>query len=221
MQQGNVYREQSSHPTVFGSCEELPERPGASRKTTEGLQEYVLVIKPGHDIYNKVAAEKENFYRQYPQQKQPATMPHIAIAGFLAKESMEETLIRWIQRICSRQKSFTVTLNNYSGFPPHTIYLRVQDPAPLLQLAHQLKIINDYIQPNGCPEITLSTRPYLSIAKQLPEKIYEKAILDYSQRLFFESFIAVELALLRKCDDTNCKLINVFGLLPKENNLFN
>ena len=166
--------------------------------------------------------EKENFHLQYMQKKQAPKSSTILVAGFLAKESMEETLIRWIQRICSLQKSFTVTLNNYSGFPPHTIYLRVQDHEPFRKLAQQLKIINEYIQSNGCPEVSLVTKPYLSIAKQLPEKVYEKAMLDYSQRLFFETFKAGELVLLRKSDDINsCKLVNVFRMLPNEDNVVN
>ncbi len=52
---------------------------------------------------------------------------------------MEDTLIRWIQRICNRYSSFDLTLNNYSGFPPHTIYLRVQDPEPFRELMRQLR----------------------------------------------------------------------------------
>lgn len=202
--------------------EKNQESPRAILNSAKPLKEYLLVIKPREDITNKVAAEKENFYLQYLQKKHSLLTPHITVAGFLAKESMEETLIRWIQRICSLHKSFIVTLNNYSGFPPDTIYLRVQDHEPFQQLARQLKIIDEYIQSNGCPEIRLMTRPHLSIAKQLPQKIYDKAMLDYSQKLFFESFTAGELLLLRIEKGTEAyKVINVFGLLPKENNLFN
>ena len=42
----------------------------------------------------------------YKQKIAVKTKPHITIANFLAKESMEETLIRWIHRICSQHKSF-------------------------------------------------------------------------------------------------------------------
>lgn len=212
----------NSRPASFWGIEELPERLDTISINTGELQEYLLVIKPGSDVINKVASEKENFSRLYLSNEQVITTSHISVAGFLAKESMEETLIRWIQRICIRHKSFMVTLNNYSGFPPHTVYLRVQDHEPFQQLAQQLRIIDEYVQSNGCPEVKLVTRPHLSIAKQLPEKVYEKAIQDYSQKIFCESFTAGELMLLRKRTNSDEeKVINIFRLQPQENNLFN
>src|SRR2546430_8985208 len=76
------------------------------------LYEYLLVVHPDADVYEKVMAEKKSFYAEFKEEVAIKTKPHITIAGFLARESMEETMIRWIQRICSRQKSFTVILNN-------------------------------------------------------------------------------------------------------------
>ncbi|MFN3930073.1 MAG: type VII toxin-antitoxin system MntA family adenylyltransferase antitoxin, partial [Thermoflexus sp.] len=70
---------------------------------------------------------------------------HRAISGLLIYERdpirvsdfMEETIIRYMHRICSRQHVFEVALNNYSGYPPHSIYLRVQDHHPFRQLVSQ------------------------------------------------------------------------------------
>jgi len=171
MQQGLVQSMLNSHKAAFWGSEELPEWQRGTMNKMEDLQEYLLVIKPCHDIYNKVVAEKEIFYRQYLEKKRSIITPRITVAGFLAKESMEETLIRWIHRICCRQQSFIVTLNNFSGFPPHTIYLRVQDHEPFQQLAQQLKIIDDYVQSNGCPEVKFITRPPPTISKPNTEKV--------------------------------------------------
>lgn len=207
---------------VFYGHREIPEKELDIPLDTMGLQEYLLVIKPCSEVFNKISEENETFYSLYKQHAVVKTKPFITIANFLAKESMEETMIRWIQRICSRQRSFVVTLNNYSGFPPHTIYLRVQDHEPFKILARELKTIDEYIRSNGCPKAYLVNRPHLSIARRLPESVYEKAILDYSQKLFCESFVAGELELLTRADPfENYKVINVFGLLPRENNLFN
>lgn len=215
--QGSFFSDQ-----LFSGNKEMPERQLDIPLDTMGLQEYLLVIKPGSEVYNKIAEEKENFYSLYNEKLAVKTKPHITIANFLAKESMEETMIRWIQRICSRHRSFVVTLNNYSGFPPHTIYLRVQDHEPFKLLASELKTIDEYIRSNGCPQAWLVNRPYLSIARRLPQTVYEKAMMDYSQRLFCESFIAGELELLRRAGPfEKSKVINVFGLLPEEKKLFN
>ena len=188
----------------------------------KGMHEYLLVVHPDDEVYNKVTAEKQNFYDQYRQKISVKTKPHITVANFTAREEMEETLIRWIQRISSQQKSFPVALNNYSGFPPHTIYLRVQDHQPFKQLATQLKVIDSYVRSNGCPAVTLINRPHLSIARRLPQDVYEKALIDYSQKTFCESFMVHELVLLRRAHQFDpCKVINIFRLLPAENNLFN
>jgi 2'-5' RNA ligase len=188
----------------------------------KGMNEYLLVIHPDDQVYDKVTAEKQNFYDQYRQKVSVKTRPHITVASFMAREEMEETLIRWIQRVSSQQKSFPVALNNYSGFPEHTIYLRVQDHQPFKQLATQLKVIDSYVRSNGCPAVTLINRPHLSIARRLPQDVYEKALIDYSQKTFCESFMVHELVLLRRTHQSDpCKVINIFRLLPAENNLFN
>ena len=53
------------------------------------------------------------------------------------------------QSVCSfhvlLHPSFTVTLNNYSALPPHTIYLRVQDPQPFRHLMNGLKILDGMV----------------------------------------------------------------------------
>ena len=207
---------------IFFGHKEAPEKELDIPLDTMGLQEYLLVIKPCSEVYNKISEEKENFYSHYKEKAVVKTKPYITIANFLAKESMEETMIRWIQRICSRQRSFVVTLNNYSGFPPHTIFLRVQDPEPFKILARELKTIDEYIRSNGCPKAYLVNRPHLTIARRLPESVYEKAMLDYSQKLFCESFLVGELELMRRSGPfEKCKVINVFGLLPQENKLIN
>jgi hypothetical protein len=176
--------------------------------------EYLLVIHPDMDVYSKVLAERQYFSQRYPDKEGMRPKPHVAIAGFVARDSMEETLIRWIQRVCSAHKCFDVTLNNYSGIPPHTVYLRIQDHLPFNLLTQKLSVINEYIQSNGCPPVKWSARPHLSFSGHLTEDVYERAMRDYSQRSFFESFTASELVLLKKIPGEACKIINIFGLMP-------
>lgn len=177
--------------------------------------EYSLVIHPDMEVYSKVLAESQTFKDEYMPRPAISARPHIAIAGFAARESMEETLIRWIQRACTGQKSFNVTLNNYSGIPPHTIYLRVQDHLPFSVLIEKLSAINEYVQSNGCPPVRWNSRPHLNLSGPLKEEVYERAMRDYSQRTFCESFVASELVLLRRAPDDEWKIINIFGLTPQ------
>jgi len=193
----------------------------ADARQSNGLFEYLLVGHPDSFVYNKIMEEKQRFYIDYQEKIAIRTQPHITVANFLASEAMEPTIIKWMQRICGAQQSFTITLNNYSGFPLHTIYLRVQDPLPFQQLAKQLKTVDDFIRASACPPVKLMTRPHLSIARKLPEQVYNKAMADYAQKTFHESFMLDELLLLRRQHQFDpCKTIQIFRLRPAGSNYF-
>ena len=176
--------------------------------------EYLLVIYPGGEMEEKLLGEQKQFSDDYAVSVR--NKPHITVASFVAGEVMEETLIRWIQRICTPYRSFDLTLNNYSGFPPHTIYLRVQDPQPFTQLMQQLRAIDEFIRSSGCPPVNLVSRPFLSIAGGLTEQVYNKAMPDYSRRTFHETFQVRELILLKRTHSFDpCKTVNIFRLQPE------
>ena len=175
--------------------------------------EYLLVVHPSEDVYTQIKQEKDIFFNTYKENVAIKTKPHIKVANFLAKEEMEDTILRYMHRIVSTQKSFTVMLNNYSGFPPHTVYARVQDHQPFKQLAASLKVIDQYVRSNGCPPAHLITHPHLSIARRLQQNVYEKAMFDYSQKTFHASFEVNELILLKRQNQFDaCKQVNVFKL---------
>jgi hypothetical protein len=175
--------------------------------------EYLLVIYPDEELSEKLLDEQQQFVSDYGMRVSIRNQPHITMAAFQADEAMEGTLIRWIERICSCHKRFDITLNNYSGIPSHTIYLRVQDPAPFLQLVQQLQAIDNFIRSSDCPPANLTSRPFLSIAGGLTEKVYGKAMPDYSRKMFHESFLVKELILLKRDHSfDSCKTVNIFRL---------
>jgi 2'-5' RNA ligase len=192
--------------------------------------EYLLVIYPYGELQDRLLGEQQQFSLDYGLQTAASmsgkptgpipvgNKPHITVAAFQAGEPMEDTLIRWIQRICNRHKSFDITLNNYSGFPPHTIYLRVQDPQPFRELMQQLRAIDDFIRSSGCPPVNLINRPYLSIAGGLTEQVYNRAMPEYSRKDFHDSFHVKEMVLLKREHSFDaCKTVNIFRLLPDTN----
>ena len=190
-------------------------------KSENSLFEYLLVVHPVSDVYEKILLEKQLFYNEYKEKVAIKNRPHITVASFLAKELMEETLIRYIQRICNNRERFVVTLNNYSGFPPHTIYLRVQNEKPFQELAKELNVINTYVSSCSCPPMKLISKPHLSIARRLSEEVYFKALTQYAHKSFHETFVVNELLLLRRENQfDDGKPISVFGL-PPGNTLYN
>ena len=190
--------------------------------TEYGFYEYLLVAHPDKEVHKKVMAEKQFFYDEYKEKIAVKTQPHITIANFLAKEAMEGTIIRRMANIFNKQQSFSVTLNNYSGFPPHTIYLRVQNAMPFQQLAKELKVVDTYVSSCSCPPMNLISKPYVNIAGRLPEEVYFKALIQYSHKSFHESFVVNELLLLRRKHQYDaCKPVNVFALQAGSNERFN
>jgi hypothetical protein len=188
---------------------------GSPVRSVQGLREYRLVIYPDLAAYNKLMAEKQRFCRRFGVESVMKSFPSIVVARFYAREGMEDTLIRWIERICSLCNSFYVTLNNYSGFPNHTIYLRITDARPFRQLSQQLKAIDDYVSPSCGRSTWLSQFPYLALAGELPEPVYERAMSFYSSKILRASFPANELVLLaRDHPFAASKTVNVFRFSP-------
>jgi 2'-5' RNA ligase len=207
----------------------------ASLEMRSGQVEYLLVVYPLGDLRDRLLEEQQQFSVNYGLDRidrgtpksfletMARNKPHITLAAFRAGEEVEDTLIRWIQRICNQQKNFEVALNNYSGIPPHTIYLRVMDPQPFRELMTQLRAIDDFVRPSGWPApsdglVSLNNRPYLSIAGGLTERVYNKAMPDYSRKTFHGVFRVDELVLLKRGHSfAPCKTVNIFRLLPESN----
>lgn len=177
---------------------QTPQRKAARSGWHEyGLWEYRLLANPDEYVFQKVKEEKQRFFDEFGAETALKTHPHITVATFLAKDVLEATLRRWIQKICSCKQRFTVTLNNYSGFPSGVIYLRIQETEPFERLAKQLKVIDGFLRDNHCPPLQLSP-PHMTIARRLTAPVYEKAVWAFSQRCFHESFTLNELVLLKR-----------------------
>jgi len=177
------------------------------------VSEYLLVALASNEIAEKVKEGKESFFQAFNPKSSLEARAHIAIASYTAKERMEERLEKWIQNICNLQSSFSVTLNNYSGFPPHTIYLRVQESEPFAKLGNALKMLDGFMEMNDCPSIQLFTRHYMTVAGQLPESVYEVAIKEYARKSFHASFRVDRLSLMKRNAYTSYQIINTF-ILP-------
>lgn len=193
---------------------------GIGRPSRAAPAEYLLVVYPHGDMQERLLEAQQQFSAEYglnhrldQAERVLRNRPHITLASFQAGEEAEETLIRWLHRICLDHRGFDLALNNYSGIPPHTIYLRVQDPEPMRALLQQLDAIDEFIRSSGWPPVRRNTRPYLSIAGGLTEQVYNKAMPDYSRKTFHGIFRVTELVLIRRRHSFDpCKTVNVFGL---------
>ncbi|MET0242976.1 MAG: 2'-5' RNA ligase family protein [Flavitalea sp.] len=187
--------------------------------TRAETNEYLLVAFPDKSTSAKILEERQRFVAEYGNVNGVDSRPAITITNFFANEGMEETLVRWLQKICSLEQGFTLTLNNYSGFPDQSIFMRVLDAAPIHAFLRQLSAMKDFITP-ALPGFF--RRPHIPIASGLKQSVYELAVSEYSKMTFHESFSVKELVLMRKSAEFGePKTVQVFGLLPAGNDLFN
>jgi hypothetical protein len=175
-----------------------------------GMHKYSLVIRPGVMVSDIIRGERKFF----TDENLKATMsePEIPVASFEANELMEETFIRWIQRICYGCKSFTLTLNNFSGSPRGMVYLRIMNDVNLIQLAKQLQIVNNYISSSSVSGRKFEPGPGLPLACEIPAEDYRKVLAHYAGRELNVSFDVNELLLLRHDHRGETKTVNIFRL---------
>src|SRR5580704_8062928 len=106
METGLVRNAEFTAVKPMGSSEERilgrEKSPGYER--TPGRAEYLLVVYPQGDLLDKLMEEQQQFSSDYGLQMTVRNKPHITVAVFQAGEEMEDTLIRWIQRICTQHK---------------------------------------------------------------------------------------------------------------------
>ena len=185
------------------------------------LWEYMLLATPDETVHEKVMTEKKYFEDQYETDIATKTLPHITIADFLAKEILEDRICRLLQNICNQHYSFTVALNNFSGFPSHAVFIRVQNTQPFKRLANGLQALDDMLQTNDCTPLQLLNKPHMIIAGELQEDIYNTVIKEYAERDFHAEFTVDKLVLLKRDSRYNkWQHVNYF-YLPPEKNLFN
>lgn len=184
------------------------------QNATEDCASYELSIRINGVLGEMISAERKYLANDARIRFEEDSTPNLTIASFTAKEMMEDTIIKWMQRVCSSFSSFDLSFNNYGGYPQKSIHLRVQHSEPLLLMAQQLKIIDEYIRSGGCNGMNIYTRPQLAIANQLSAAAYEKAIPEYSRKSFNASFEVKELELLRYTPEHGMRIINIFRLLP-------
>jgi len=186
--------------------------PGIANAFQDGYEEYLIGGQPDKLTIEEVDREKKKFTDLYGGMDSFPVSAFIPFAILYAREHMEDTMVRWIQNICNLHAPITVTLNNYSGIPPHTIYWRIQEPQPMIQLGLRMKILDVFSESNNCPPIQLIKKPNLILAEGLSEVVYKSAISEYAQKTFHTSFRIERLMLIKK--DWNVKggrLVNTFN----------
>lgn len=172
----------------------------------EEWPEYSLVIPAEEPVSRQVRQMRLQWNMEFGGDVLSETPPGITIAGWVARQEQEETMVRLIRNLAERLESFVVTLNNFSGIPPQVIYIRVQDIEPFRQITLQLKEILGLIGEEDTYRIL--ERPFIKLG-QFPKNEDPQQWYKYTHQLFHAAFTAQKLVLFRH-DGNETKMIGVF-----------
>jgi len=176
--------------------------------------EYLLVLSPHEELWNKIKKVKEEFSEKYKSAQARWGKPHIALVNFVQFEMMEERIVNRLKTIAMGYTPFKVELKDFGSFPSHTIYInidtkqQVQNIIKAIKPAQQLLTLNKENKPHFMDD------PHLTVARKLLPWQYEQGWQEYSQRHFTGRFIADNMLLIkRRVGDTTYQVVQRFDFM--------
>ena len=163
------------------------------------LCEYMLVLQPHDELWQKIMKVKKEFAEAYEAPSAESGKPQVILARFTQLQMMEERIINRLKMVAMALPAFKIELKDYGSFPSHTIYIHVDTKVPLKMALKHLKTAQALLK-------TKEHKPhfmndfYITIARQLLPWQYEKGWLEYSHKHFTGRFIANHMLLLRRAD---------------------
>lgn len=161
--------------------------------------EYLLVLNPHKELWDKIKGVKEKFARDYEAASSTWGKPHITLVNFVQYEMMEERILNRLRVVAMGYHPFKVELKDFGSFPSHTIFINVTSKIPVQGLvreirkeAQRLMKLNE----NNKPHFIMES--HITIARKLKPWQFEKGWLEYSNSSFTGRFIANDMTLLRR-----------------------
>ena len=162
------------------------------------INEYLLVLTPPEDLWQKIVKIKGEFAEKYKVSSAKYLKPHIALVNFLTLDMMEEKIIQRLQSIAMGIAPFKIELKDYGSYPSHTIYVNVISKLPVQHIIRQLKEAQRLMKLNNENKPHFIEEPHIGIARKLKPWQYEQGWLEYSHRQFTGRFIADHMLLLKR-----------------------
>ena len=162
------------------------------------IYEYLLVLKPSEELWNRVITIKEEFAEKYKAPVSTFTKPHITLVNFVALGIMEEKIVHRLQVTAMGVTPFKLELRNYGSFPTHSIFINVVSNLPVQALVKQLKEAQQLMKLNNENKPHFMDEPHLAICRKLKPWQYEQGWQEYAHRQFTGRFIADNMLLLKR-----------------------
>ncbi len=162
------------------------------------INEYLLVLNPPEDLWQKIIKIKNDFADKYKNETARFTKPHITLINWVSLELMEERMMQRLQNISMGITPFKVELKDYGSFPSHTIFINVVSKVPIQSLVREMKQAQRLMTLNRENKPHFIETPHLSICRKLKPWQYEEGWLEFSNRQFTGRFIADSMLLLKR-----------------------
>lgn len=162
------------------------------------VSEYMLVLQPDEDVWNKIMEVKKQFSHSYDCPSATLLKPNIALVRFTQYEMTEARIQARLQTITTGLRPFMVELNGFGSFPAHTVYLNVGPRQALTDLVKALRDIQRLMKLDDDNKPHFITDPHIAIARKLQPWQYEKSWQEFAQRHFTARFMAVNILLQKR-----------------------
>lgn len=181
------------------------------------VSEYLLILQPHEDLYNKILDLKRSFADTYDCPMAAFLKPHLTLVKFMQFEMHEARIIQKFEQVMATNTPCKIDLEGFGGFPSHTIFINVKTKKPIVRLVKELRPIQPLLKFDQEHKPHFITEPHITIARRLQPWQYEKSWLEYSNTPFAASFMATNAILLkRKVGNKSYAVAASFPLLGKE-----
>ncbi|MFZ6014112.1 MAG: 2'-5' RNA ligase family protein [Bacteroidota bacterium] len=171
-----------------------------SKREEPKLSQYFVALVPPSPIYDEALQLKKYFKEQYNSKASLNSPPHITLhMPFRWRDNKENELADQLRLFFGKFRPVSITLDNFSSFPPRVIFINVINTQPLEDLQQQLQrfckrelnLFNaNYKEQPFHPHITLAFR-------DLKKPNYLKAWEEFGVREYKTEFKAEKVALLK------------------------
>lgn len=176
--------------------------------------EYMVVLAPHQDLYQKIVKMKQEFAAAYDNPMAAALKPHIRLVRFLQYEMKEPYLHNKLKILTMGLPPVKVDLDGFGSYPSHTIFIRVQTQDPVKAIARKLRQAQSLMTINKENKPQFLNEPHIAIARKLLPWQYEKGWAAYQSRHFHASFIADHLLFLKRHEgDKAWQIIESFPMM--------
>ena len=163
------------------------------------INEYRLVIPLPEAIQEKVLGVRKTLHERYKVKLPFELKPSLTVLRCHGFDKGEARLMEKLQHAALQTAPFKVELEDYAGYPSHTIYINVLTKSPFNELCKELKKYKWLMQvPQHEPFFI--NEPHLIVAQRLKPKEFTTVWQECEHRQFSGKFFADAMLLLKRSE---------------------